>query len=316
MKFRKFLDNFVLVFALISFFGFFLIFTQIFSGNLEKFVLGKNAYSVSNISASLEIFTINTESAYLQELNDSNEKVLFTKNENKVLPIASLTKLVSAMIVIDNIKLDEKIIITKDIEDWQEIKTIKSGEVFTAGNLLKTSLIESNNSAIIALSDIIGQEKFVELMNIKAKEIGLAETRFFNETGLDLKVNDIYESNYSTAKDLARLVKYILQNYPEIFEITKEKDILLPVSPKLASEGGCDVNNENCRVVKNTNKLLISDNLGNRILGGKTGETKIAGGCLLLVLNSKNNEDILISVVLNSQNRFIDTEKIINKYGD
>src|SRR3989339_744126 len=282
MKFRKFLDNFFLVFALISFFGFFLIFTQIFSGNLEKFVLGKNAYSVSNISTSLEIFTINTESAYLQELNDSNEKVLFTKNENKVLPIASLTKLVSAMIVIDNIKLDEKIIITKDIEDWQEIKTIKSGEVFTAGNLLKTSLIESNNSAIIALSDIIGQEKFVELMNIKAKEIGLAETRFFNETGLDLK----------------------------------ENDILLPVSPKLASEGGCDVNNENCRVVKNTNKLLISDNLGNRILGGKTGETKIAGGCLLLVLNSKNNEDILISVVLNSQNRFIDTEKIINKYGD
>ncbi len=305
MDYKKFFDNFVLFFALLCMAGFFWLFTQMFSGNMEKLVLkisGFTDFSQSNLSISINSFDIDAKSAYFVLENDLSEKILFTKKENLLMPIASLTKLMSAIIVIDNIEFDDSIIINKDIEDWQEIKTIKIGEEFTVENLLKLSLIESNNSAIIALAKNMTQEKFVELMNAKAKEIGMQNTKFFNETGLDLKDRD---SNVSTAKDLAILSKYILLNYPEIFDITKEKEFLL-----------CDINNTNCRIVKNTNKLLDDSNLGNRILGGKTGETKIAGGCLILLLRSNIDGEYYISIILNSNDRFAETKKIINKYGE
>lgn len=304
MQYKKIFDNIILIFSLVCMAGFFWIFTQMFSGNLEKFVLKYAGYNQGNISASLDFFSVNAESAYLVRIQNSGEKNLFFKNQDRVLPIASLTKLISAIIVIDNLKLDDQVKITKDIEDWQDIKVIKEGEVFFAKNLLEESLIESNNSAIIALSKNIGQEKFVELMNNKVKEIGLTETQFFNETGLDQKnENSNTESNYSTAKDLAKLSKYILQNYPQIFEITKKPEFLL-----------CDTSKTNCRLIKNTNQLLGNNLLKSKIIGGKTGETKNAGGCLLVLLKTKDQDDYLISIILNSPNRFKDTEKIINKF--
>jgi D-alanyl-D-alanine carboxypeptidase len=217
------------------------------------------------------------------------------------MPIASLTKLMSAIVVLGNIKLSDKIIITKDIEDWQEIKTIKENEIFTADDLLKTSLIESNNSTMIALARSLGEDKFVELMNKKAEDIGLVNTKFYNETGLDLKDK---VSNFSTVEDLAKLTKYILYNYPKIFEITKQKEFLL-----------CDIEFNYCRTVKNTNLLLNNDSLKDNVVGGKTGETKIAGGCLILVIKGKIEGEYFISIVLNSKDRFTDTEKIISKYG-
>jgi D-alanyl-D-alanine carboxypeptidase len=239
---------------------------------------------------------------YIYADNFGNKEILFEKNSNEQLLIASLSKLMSAIIVLDNVNLSQKIEITKIIEDWQtaEVKTIRSGQTFLAEDLLKTSLIESNNSAMIALANTIGQEKFVELMNKKANKIGMQSTKFFNETGLDLKDKP---SNYSTAQDLVKLTEYILSNYPKIFEATKQKDFLL-----------CDIN-QNCQTAKTTNQLLRNDLLEGKIIGGKTGETKVAKGCLLMVLKSKETNSYLVSVVLNSEDKFGETEEILNEYG-
>jgi len=300
MTFRKFIDIFVLFIAIISFIGFFIVFIKIFSGDLEKDIAQRYNFTVSNISTSIEKFSVNAESAYFVELNSSLDQELYKKSQDKILPIASITKLVSAMIVIDNLDLSSKIKITQDIADWQEIRTINSEEEFFANDLLKLALIESNNSAIIALSQATkSQDSFVDLMNKKSQEIKLLNTKFFNETGLDIKGK---ESNYSTAQDLVILSKYILNKYPEIFQITTNKDFLL-----------CNAQKENCRTVKNTNELLRSQDFKAQIIGSKTGETKLAGGCLLLLIKSKDNIDY-ISIILNSKNRFKDTEKIINKY--
>jgi len=224
------------------------------------------------------------------------EKVLFKKNGNERLPIASLTKLMTANIVLENYDLSREIKISEEaVAQEGKAGKLTAGKIFSTEYLLYPLLMESSNDAAYALTnDYNGmtEEKFVELMNLKAGDLGLENTYFANSTGLDPEQPG-YSMNYSTAEDLVKLTKYLFKK-SLIWEILATPRFSL-YGPELI----------------NTNGLLgeISN-----IVGGKTGFTDQAGGCMLLVLKNKGG-NFLINVILgapSSSARIEEMEKLIN----
>lgn len=195
---------------------------------------------------------------------NGEEKILFEKNAEIPLALASLTKLMTANVALEYYNMKE----------W-EIK-----------KFLYPLLIESNNNSAIELANIIGNEAFVELMNWEAKKLGMENTYFANPNGLDPE-SPKQGLNYSTAKDLVKLAKYITFEKPLIWEISTIKE---------------DKN------IQNTNKLLGEIE---NIIGGKTGETELAGQCLLLVLKAPKDKGFIVNIILNSENRFEEMQKLI-----
>ena len=237
--------------------------------------------------------------------NNGEEKVLFEKNPTEMRAIASLTKLMTVLVVFDlkeTYDLEQAIILSRKAttqEGEPKYSNFRPGEQISVKNLIYASLIASSNNAAFALTELVGEEAFVDLMNFYAKDIGLENTYFFNSTGLE--PDDIRDpKNYSTVEDLVKLAKYILEKYPQIFEITKTN------SCEIVDADGC----LNHFIPENTNKLLIEFP---QILGGKTGLSPAAQGCLLLVLQGQDKDSYFINVVLGSENRFGEMKKIIEQ---
>jgi len=207
-------------------------------------------------------------------------KVLWEKNPDELMYPASTTKMMTAILAIENIKdLNKKIKISKNAagSNFSTI-TFKKGDEITLLDLLKAALIASANNATIALAECIsGDEKeFVNLMNKKAKEIGALNTNFENTNGLDSN----FPYHKTTARDLAIIASYCLKN--DLFkEIVSTPQTFIHINKKEL-------------IIKNTNTLLDID----YIKGIKTGYTEKAGYCL--VTYSNKNDFELISVVLNS----------------
>jgi len=233
------------------------------------------------------------------------EKVLFQKNSNVKLPIASLTKLMTAHIVLENYDLSEIIEVSKEaVLQKTEFGKLKIGEIFRTGDLLYPLLMESSNDAAYALAvdySEINEETFVELMNLEAKNLNLENTYFINPTGLD--PDSLQDSvSYSTVQDLVKLTKFLLKKQPLIWEIlgTREFDLYAP-------DGVYH------HKLKNNNELLEkSTSWQEKIIGGKTGWTLRSQGCLLLVLRAPKPQSFLINIILGSQDRFKEMEKLID----
>ena len=151
-------------------------------------------------------------------------------------------------------------------------------------------LIQSSNDAAFALTGRVGERAFVDLMNIYAGQMGLRHTGFINPTGLEPD-NSSLPMNTSTAEELAVLAEYILEKEPEIFEITANKsyEVLRP-------DGSL-----HDFIPQNTN-ILLGEMPG--IIGGKTGWSPAAGGCLLLIFEKPEGNGYYITVVLGADDRF------------
>ena len=253
---------------------------------------------------------LQAKAAISVKLNESGaEKILFNKNINQPLPIASLTKLMTAVIVLENYDLDAThpppytlITISKAAANQENVPNYGNldkylGEKFNVEQLLDLMLVYSSNDAAWALSEVIETKNFVEKMNQKAEELGLGNTHFVNPTGLDPE-NFYYHPpnqsyfNYSTAQDLLKLAQYILKNHPLIFEITLKK------GPYPVENGMGD--------------LILPENQTG--IGWKTGYTDEAGGCALLVLG-KENGNILFNIILGTESqeaRIREMQKLID----
>lgn len=222
----------------------------------------------------------------------SKNKILYQKNIDDPLPIASLTKLMTAVIVLENIGLDEEVIISENaVSAYGNKGGLVVNEKITVKNLLYILLIESSNDAAVALSESVQikvEKNFIDLMNEKAKELDLENTYFVDPSGYQ-------SSNVSTVREIAGLVKYIF-NYPLIWEISKT-----PVLNLLSIDGAIN------HYLTNTNELL--GNLSG-IVGGKTGYTQEAQGCLVLITR-QSEKDYLVTVVLGAQERFLQAQKLI-----
>ena len=216
-----------------------------------------------------------------------NDKIIFEKNSNTKLPIASLTKLMTAVIVSDNYDLSQNITVDTEADAQSMVQQdVKLGDTMPVENFLEIMLIESSNKSAYTLSEVMGEQKFVDLMNQKAKEIGLNDTSFADPTGLSAQ-------DISTASDLVKLAEYILKNYPRLADISKSKSFDIPGFGN----------------VMNTDELLgeIPE-----IVCGKTGFTNEAKGCLLLVTDDQTNGGYFFNVVLGADDRFAEMKKIVN----
>jgi len=220
---------------------------------------------------------------------------MYGKNENKQTAMASTTKIMTAIIVLENCKnLDEVITISAKAAGTGGSRLgLKKDDKVTVNDLLFGLLMRSGNDAAVALANYTAGsiENFAEMMNKKAKELGLVNTHFVTPHGLD------NPNHYTTAFELAKLADYALKN-DKFATIVKTKYVTIKI-------------NNQPKELKNTNELLLADVEG--VYGVKTGFTGNAGRCLVTAVKS-NNMDLII-VVLGAdtrKDRAKDTLKLID----
>jgi len=219
-----------------------------------------------------------------------SQAVLFKKDADVRVHIASITKLMTAALVLDENNPDDIVTVSQNAASTPGSRMgLSAGEQISIAQLLHGLLIESGNDAAVALAEYNAGStaQFVEKMNSKAKELGLNNTRYVNPTGLDS------ESAYSSARDVALLASHLVED-PNIQAIVKLKEV------ELTSQSG------QVHKLKSTNVLL--GELG--IKGLKTGTTTLAGECLVSFAKSPSGHDI-VTVVLGSKNRFSDTRTLV-----
>lgn len=240
---------------------------------------------------SIQPLELQAEAAIAVKLDGG--RIYYNKNINQHRPIASITKLMTAIVVLENYNLDDVITVTKkDIKRESTRGDLRADETITIRSLLSIMLIDSSNDAALALA---GQRKdFIFLMNKKAKDLNLLNTNFTNPDGLDEK------NNYSSALDVSKIFSYLIQNHKEALEILKTHNIVV-----YSSDGKIE------HRLKNTNELL---GVLSEVTAGKTGYTDNAGESLTLLISdlyANSLNDDIITVILDSPNRFGESEKLI-----
>ena len=211
-------------------------------------------------------------------LDVSSGEVLASGNENEKLPMASTTKILTAIVVIENMDLSKTIKVDKKAVGVEGSSIyLKEDEEIKVIDLLYGLMLRSGNDTAVALSIATAgsEEKFVQMMNEKAKSIGAKNSSFTNPHGLD------DENHYTTALDLAKITAYALKN-PIFKEIVSTKLHVVP-----------ETNKTETRYFQNKNKMLSSYE---GAIGVKTGYTKKTGRCL--VSAAERNGKILVCVVL------------------
>lgn len=219
-------------------------------------------------------------------IQTDGSKVYYNKNIEMQRSVASLTKLMTAIVVMENFDLDAVIEISRSaVKREGSNGDLRPSESITVRSLLDMMLIESSNDAAFALAQ--QRADFISLMNKKVEELGLNETHFINPDGLDSP------NHFSSALDIAKIFGYLINKHPEALEILKTKNMMV-----YSSDGKIE------HRLENTNELLGKTD---KIVAGKTGFTDEAGGSLILL-----TEDDIITVVLGSPDRFGESEKLIN----
>jgi D-alanyl-D-alanine carboxypeptidase (penicillin-binding protein 5/6) len=249
------------------------------------------AYLVSPIpEKALNYQGISSSSSAALFVDVASGEILFEKNKDKRLPMASTTKLMTALVAVSETEPSDLVTVpaykTLPLDTTMGVST---GDKLRVSELLHGLLIESGADAALALSNHIGgtEERFVAMMNERAAKLGLTDTQFTNSIGHD------ENGHYSTATDLVKLSRIVLSN-PLIAEIVAKPTYTA------TSESGKKY------YLSNTNILLG----GNTFVGVKTGTTYAAGQCLISLY--KEGEKEIIGVVLGSSDRFYETKGIID----
>ncbi len=235
---------------------------------------------------------ISAKSYLVADLN--NGFILTEKNSSQKFPIASITKLMTAIIVAEHIDLRRSILITREMIEpfksysWFRPK-LKVGERYRIVELFYPSLIKSSNDAAEALSYFLGKKRTIQLMNEKTKAIGMVNTKFVEPTGLD-------EENISTAQDLFYLGRYILSSRPPLLKISKGEAV--------RSFGPVRFKN-----LRNKNILFDHPNF----VGGKTGHLAKQAGLFLLEFTTKEDNQLreISIIILDSDNLRNDLAQIL-----
>jgi len=213
---------------------------------------------------------------------------LYAKNKDLVLPIASITKLMTALVSFLNYSPNEKFEITKDFNYYEAQTDFKSGEIFNRDDLITSMLISSSNASALVLSSKLNRKNFVSLMNSYAESLNMKNTKFEDETGLSSK-------NVSNLNDLYILIEKIISDYPQIANFSANSSFVLKGKIQ--------------RILYNTNQLIFR--YPQNIVLTKTGFTDEAGKCLVMVVKFKNSPLVFIGF-LNSNDREKDAEYLFN----
>lgn len=221
-------------------------------------------------------------------------QVLFAKNARESLPLASLTKLMTAQTVVAHADLSAPVTITlQDLlpeGDWG----LRPGEVWSVEQLLRFGLVASANDAMAAAAGVLGPD-IIDDMNQTAAVLGLANTYFANPTGLDLDLETA--GAYGSAYDMALLATAFMNRYPKLFSATTKPSVAIASGATLLTASSTDT------------PLLDIPGL----VGAKTGYTDLAGGNLITVFDVEIGHP-LVAVVLGStvDERFTDIRTLID----
>lgn len=257
-------------------------------------------FSLINVRAE-ETIDVSSKNIILYNLNDDN--IIYEKNADSRVNIASLTKIMTSIVAIENIDdFDKKIIVTsdmlKDVTDDLSVAGFKPGEIITYNDLLYGTLLKSGADAtnILAISISGSVNNFVKLMNNKAKELNMNNSSFSNTIGIE------GNNHYSSARDISILLKYSLKNdkFKEIFTTkhymseNKEHDMNGPL-----------------KIITDTDGMNIK-----YIKGAKTGYTSKAGLCLASIASYNDVNYLLVTIGADYENKTqaIDDSKKIYEY--
>jgi len=228
-----------------------------------------------------------------------NDKVIFSQGKDNILPIASITKLMTIFTASKFLSPETEITITQEDIDQAGDSDLAANERWSFKNLTAFTLITSSNIGATAIARKVKEVSglnFVSEMNNSANEMGLTNSLFRNSTGLDLSNHQISGAN-STAQDIAYLYAYLLENKPELLTDTNKSHI------SISSLDG------NAHIANNTNDII---NQITGIIASKTGTTQMAGGNLSIVFNPLPNRRIAIVILGDTPTgRFVDMRKLI-----
>lgn len=222
-------------------------------------------------------------------MDADNSVVLYNKNMNKKIYPASTTKILTAILAIENLDLDKSVIVSETAIDipWDSSSVyLKKGEAISIKDLLYCLLLNSGNDAANVLAEAVSKDikSFVNLMNQKVKEIGCTNTHFNNAHGYS------DDNHYTTALDMAKIFKYCIQNETFV-EIISTKSYIVDKTNKTKEP----------RYLYNTNRLILQkeDSIYARYykycIGGKTGFTDEAGRTLI-TFAKKGDETVIVAV--------------------
>jgi D-alanyl-D-alanine carboxypeptidase (penicillin-binding protein 5/6) len=237
---------------------------------------------------------IRAQAAYLVDLD--TRMVMWAKDPETTRAPASLTKLITAMVAVDDAgSLDRVVEVTKESTlVVPSLMGVSAGEQLTVRQLIAGLFLDSGNDAAEALAQgIVPRDRFIRQMNQKAKSIGLNESHFTNPSGLDAA------GHVMSAHDIAHTAAYLDRYYPELAAIAATKDIAIPATAQ-----------HKAFYPHNVNRLLWTYP---GATGLKTGLTGNAGGCMLATATRDGRH--LIVVVLNDTGRSHEDAAVLLNYG-
>lgn len=254
--------------------------TAIFAPNVPKEgVLGTFTQSVS------------AEAVLMYDL--TKKKTLYAKNQTKRLPMASLTKVMTAIVALENRVIDDRYLVKREALVGEDSMGASPGETYSLEELLFGLMLVSGNDAaeVLAMHFPGGRKAFVTAMNEKARSLGVLDTHFSNPTGLQGDGDQ-----YTTAQDLLIITSYAIERFPLFNEVVQTYEKILPYSQR-----------HKALYLYNETNLLTSYP---GVKGVKTGFTPEAGLCLITYLEYKGHK--IIGVMLGSSNRRQEMRELLN----
>ncbi|MFA6095245.1 MAG: hypothetical protein WC767_00140 [Candidatus Paceibacterota bacterium] len=247
---------------------------------------------------------IEARAAYVYDMKEG--KSLYEKDSEQQLPLASLTKLMSAYVAATSAPDYLLVRITPADIRQEGDSGLRPDEEWNIRKLIDYSLVVSSNDGMSAIASATGafigeggeagaEDRFIRRMNETARSIGLSQTYFLNQSGLD--VSDALSGGYGSARDIALLMNRILTEAPHLLEATSAKEITIS-SKDVAHEA------------ENTNKSVASIP---HVIASKTGYTGLSGGNLVIAFDAGIDHPIIISVLGSSYDgRFSDMQKLVS----
>ncbi len=223
----------------------------------------------------------------------STGRSFYDFNDTKRWPMASLTKLLTISVMLEQANPESEISISSSSVASEGVAgDLKSGERYSLWDLVKASILVSSNDAIMAMAESQDQENFIQQLQKKISDLGMTNTTIFDPTGLS-------PLNQSTIEDLMALVQYVYTHHNSILALSQEKTATIT-----------DTVTKRSHILKNINQFAGEPNF----VGGKTGFIDEAGGNLISLFRSPENDHIIAIIVLGSKDRFQATRQLLQKF--
>ena len=290
------------------------ILASIFLVSHPAFLLHSFAQENENTQVKLELYA---QSAVLMDADSG--RILYGKNEDQIMPMASTTKIMTCIVALENANTDDFVKVSSYAARMPKVKlTVQEGEYYRLGDLLYSLMLESHNDSAVAIAEHVGDsvEGFAKMMNQKARDLGCFDTYFITPNGLDAVVGENERFHSTTAADLARIMSYCIVvsgKKEEFLEITRTPSY--GFSNYIKQEDGEMSQGSRYFSCNNHNAFLT---MMEGALSGKTGFTNKAGYCYVGALRRDHRTFVVALLACgwpnNKHYKWSDTKTLMN-YG-